>query len=124
MVDLVQDDESPIVACTHFMDRRISADLRIRNGNTIKVRTRTALSIRKRRVNMNTDSRSRIGPLAFQMFSRADDGDLIDDALTHQLHSNTESKGRFTRTGSCNRKEVTRCLSHVLLKSSCLPCAK
>ena len=55
---------------------------------------------------MDPNAPSGLGPLAFEVFGRANDRNFFNNAGSHEFDGNTQGKGRFTRAGGSNRKKV------------------
>ena len=108
VVNLVKDHQGAVKARAGGMDHRIGGNLCISHSYTVKVRTRHALRVRERGIDVDPNAPSGLGPLALEMLGRTNDRNFFNDASTHEFDGNPKSEGRFTRTGGSNRKKVLR----------------
>ena len=106
MVNLVEDHQRSVQARARGMNHGIRGNLRVGDSNPIKVRTRHALRVRERGIDVDPNAPSGLGPLAFEMLSRAHDRNFFNDAGAHELDGNPQGEGRLTRTGGSNRKKI------------------
>ena len=114
MVDLVEDHQGAVEARARGMNHGIRGNLRVGDRNTVKVRARHSLRVRKCGVDVDSHAAGGLGPLALEVFGRANDRHFLNDSGAHQLDRDAQSEGRFTRSRRCNGKKILGRGSHVL----------
>ena len=124
MVNLVEDDQSAVQARARGMNHGIRRNLRVGDRHTVKVRARHSLRVRKCGVDVDSYATRCLGPLALEVFGRANDRHFLNYSGAHQLDRYAQSEGRFTGSGRCNGKEIFRRGSHVLFQGCSLPRSK
>ena len=114
VVNLVKDHQGAVEARASGMDHRIRGNLRVGDSNPIKVRTRHALRVRERGIDVDPNAPSCLGPLTFEVFGRANDRNFFNNASAHKFDGNTQGKGCLTRAGGSDRKKVLWRSRHIL----------
>ena len=108
MVNLVKNHQGAVKARPGGVNHGIGCNLCVGDSDPIKVRTRHALRVRERGIDVDPNAPSGLGPLALEMLGRTNDRNFFNDGSTHEFDGNPKSEGRFTRTGGSNRKKVLR----------------
>ena len=106
VVNLVKNHQGAVKARPGGVNHGIGGNLCIGDSDPIKVRTRHALRVRERGIDVDSNAPSGLCPLAFEVFGRANDRNFFNNAGPHEFDGNTQGKGCFTRAGGSNRKKV------------------
>ena len=124
MVNLVEDHQGAVQARARGMNHGIRRNLRVGDRHSVKVRSCHSLRVRKCGVDVDSYATRCLGPLALEVFGRANDRHFVNYSGAHQLDRDAQSKGRFAGTRGCNGKEILGRGSHVLFQGCSLPRSK
>ena len=108
VVNLVKDHQGAVKARPGGVNHGIGCNLCVGDSDPIKVRTRHALRVRERGIDVDSNAPSGLCPLAFEVLGRTHDRNFFNNAGSHEFDGNTQGEGRFTRAGGSNRKKVLR----------------